>query len=174
MKNISCQCSAQVFTNCNRNVQHLADPRSVICGITASNHPWGGILLQPISFQFCAAAVQWKSHPNGWCLMQVVKSRHSYSLLRCFCSLFCSQLGSSWCILNFIIEFFGLERTLKGHLVQHPWNEQEHLQLDQVAQSLVHLPHPAGYTSFDAVQDTVGFLGCEGTLLVNTQLPTHQ
>lgn len=129
MKNISCQCSAQVFTNCNRNVQHLADPRSVICGITASNHPWGGILLQPISFQFCAAAVQWKSHPNGWCLMQIVKSRHSYSLLRCFCSLFYSQLGSSWCILNFIIEFFGLERTLKGHLVQSPYNE--HMQLDQ-------------------------------------------
>ena len=26
----------------------------------------------------------------------------------------------------------------------------------------------------DAVQDTVGFLGCEGTLLAHVQLPIHQ
>jgi len=30
-----------------------------------------------------------------------------------------------------------LEGTFKGHLVQHPCNEQGHLQLDQVAQSPV-------------------------------------
>ena len=32
-----------------------------------------------------------------------------------------------------IIESFELEGTLKGHLVQLSCNEQEHLQLDQVA-----------------------------------------
>ena len=37
-----------------------------------------------------------------------------------------------------------------------------------------HLPQPAGHTSFDASQDTFGFLGCEGTLLAHVQLPTHQ
>jgi len=36
-----------------------------------------------------------------------------------------------------IIEWFGLEGTFKGHLVQPPSNEQGHLQLDQVAQSPV-------------------------------------
>ena len=36
-----------------------------------------------------------------------------------------------------IIEWFGLEGTFKGHLVQPPCNEQGHLQLDQVAQSPV-------------------------------------
>ena len=34
-------------------------------------------------------------------------------------------------------ELFELEGTLKGHLVQLPCNEQEHLQLDQGAQSPV-------------------------------------
>jgi len=34
-----------------------------------------------------------------------------------------------------IIEYFGLEGTFKGHLVQPPCNKQEHLPLDQVAQS---------------------------------------
>jgi len=33
------------------------------------------------------------------------------------------------------IEWFGLEGTFKGHLVQLPCNEQGYLQLDQVAQS---------------------------------------
>jgi len=32
------------------------------------------------------------------------------------------------------------------------------------------LPRPA----FDAVQDTVGFLGCKGTLLAHVQHPFHQ
>ena len=36
-----------------------------------------------------------------------------------------------------ILECFGLEGTLRGHLVQPPWSEQGHLQLDQVAQSPV-------------------------------------
>ena len=36
-----------------------------------------------------------------------------------------------------IIESFELKRTLKSHLVQFPCNEKRHLQLDQVAQSLV-------------------------------------
>jgi len=35
-------------------------------------------------------------------------------------------------------------------------------------------PQPAGHTSSDAVQDTVAFLGCEGTLLAHDQLPIHQ
>jgi len=30
-----------------------------------------------------------------------------------------------------------------------------------------HLPCPAGHISFDVAQNTVGFLGCEGTLLVH-------
>jgi len=34
-----------------------------------------------------------------------------------------------------IIELFELEETFKGHLVQLPCNEQEHLRLDQGAQS---------------------------------------
>jgi len=33
-----------------------------------------------------------------------------------------------------IIEWFGLEGTFKGHLVQPQCSEQEHLQIDQVAQ----------------------------------------
>ncbi|KAK4810611.1 hypothetical protein QYF61_007348 [Mycteria americana] len=37
-----------------------------------------------------------------------------------------------------------------------------------------HLPRPAGHTSFDAAQDTVGFLGCECTLLAHVQLFIHQ
>ena len=36
-----------------------------------------------------------------------------------------------------ITECFGLEGMLKRHLLQHPCNEQGHLQLDQVAQSPV-------------------------------------
>ena len=39
-----------------------------------------------------------------------------------------------------ITESFGLEGTLKGHLVQLPCHEQRHGQLDQVAQSPVQ-PH---------------------------------
>jgi len=36
-----------------------------------------------------------------------------------------------------IIEWFGLERTFKGHLAQTPCREQGHLQLEQAAQSPV-------------------------------------
>ena len=36
-----------------------------------------------------------------------------------------------------IIELFELEEILKGHLVQLPCNEQGHLKLHHVAQSLV-------------------------------------
>jgi len=35
------------------------------------------------------------------------------------------------------MECFGLEGTSRGHLAQPPCSEQGHLQLDQVAQSLV-------------------------------------
>ena len=36
------------------------------------------------------------------------------------------------------------------------------------------LPYPAGHASFDAVQDTVGFLVCKDTLLAHVQLSiTH-
>ncbi|KAK4824907.1 LOW QUALITY PROTEIN: hypothetical protein QYF61_021422 [Mycteria americana] len=37
-----------------------------------------------------------------------------------------------------------------------------------------HLPRPAGHTSFDAAQGTVGLLGCERTLLAHVQLFIHQ
>ena len=37
-----------------------------------------------------------------------------------------------------------------------------------------HLPQPDVHAAFDAAQDTVGFLGCEGTLLAHVQLPIHQ
>ena len=37
-----------------------------------------------------------------------------------------------------------------------------------------HPPRPAGHASFDAVQDTVGFLGCKGTMLAHAQLSMHQ
>ncbi|KAK4830254.1 hypothetical protein QYF61_009321 [Mycteria americana] len=37
-----------------------------------------------------------------------------------------------------------------------------------------HLPQPAGHTSFDAAQDTVGLLGCKRTLLAHVQLFIHQ
>ena len=36
------------------------------------------------------------------------------------------------------------------------------------------LPCPAGCASFDAAQHTVGFLGCEGTLLAHVLLAVHQ
>ena len=44
-----------------------------------------------------------------------------------------------WMLLVHIVitEWFGLEGTFKGHLVQAPCNEQGHLQLDQAAQSPV-------------------------------------
>ncbi|KAK4831140.1 hypothetical protein QYF61_015443 [Mycteria americana] len=37
-----------------------------------------------------------------------------------------------------------------------------------------HLPRPAGHTSFDAAQDTVGFLGCKGTLSGHVELLINQ
>jgi len=36
-----------------------------------------------------------------------------------------------------------------------------------------HLPRPAGHASLDAAQDTIGFLGCEHTLLDPVQLFIH-
>ena len=36
------------------------------------------------------------------------------------------------------------------------------------------LPHPAGHAAFDAAQDTVGSLGCKGTLLAHVRFPIHQ
>ena len=37
-----------------------------------------------------------------------------------------------------------------------------------------HLPQPACHASFDIAQDTVGFVGCEGTLLAHVHLAIHQ
>ena len=37
-----------------------------------------------------------------------------------------------------MIEFFELETTLTDHLLQFPFNEQGHLQLDYIAQSPIH------------------------------------
>ena len=36
-----------------------------------------------------------------------------------------------------------------------------------------HLPHPAGHASFDAAQNSVAFLGCEGALMAYVQLAIH-
>jgi len=37
-----------------------------------------------------------------------------------------------------------------------------------------HLPQPAGHTSLDAAQDTIGLLGCERTSVAHVQLFFHQ
>ena len=37
-----------------------------------------------------------------------------------------------------------------------------------------HLLQPVGHAPFDTAQDTVGFLGCEGTFLAHVQLPIHK
>ena len=37
------------------------------------------------------------------------------------------------------MESLELERTFRGHIAQLPYNEQEHAQLDQVAQGLIQL-----------------------------------
>ena len=37
-----------------------------------------------------------------------------------------------------------------------------------------HFPQIADHASFDAAQDMVCFLGCEGTVLAHVQLPIHQ
>jgi len=37
-----------------------------------------------------------------------------------------------------------------------------------------HFPQPAGHASSDAAWDTVGFVGCEGTLLDHIQVAIHQ
>ncbi|KAK4811229.1 hypothetical protein QYF61_022126, partial [Mycteria americana] len=55
------------------------------------------------------------------------------------CQPKCWGCHSGWMeeILCWITEWFGLEGTFKGHLVQPPCNEQGHLQLDQAAQNPV-------------------------------------
>jgi len=55
-----------------------------------------------------------------------------------------------------------LDTLLQMRSHQHRAEEQDHL------------PWPAGHASFNAAQDMVGFLGCEGTLLAHVQLPIHQ
>lgn len=47
-----------------------------------------------------------------------------------------------------IIEWFGLEATFKGHVVQLSFNKQEHFQLDEVAQSPVQ-PSPGCFQGWD-------------------------
>ena len=37
-----------------------------------------------------------------------------------------------------------------------------------------HLPRSAGHAFFDAARDTVGFLGCKGTLLARVQLAIYR
>ena len=44
-------------------------------------------------------------------------------------------LGGAAAIIHSTIQWFELEETFKGHLVQLPCNEQEYLQLDQGAQN---------------------------------------
>ena len=56
------------------------------------------------------------------------------------CNLYMNRVTQRFIIIADcrIIESLELEGTFKGHLVQLPYNEQGHLQLDQDAQSLVH------------------------------------
>jgi len=56
-----------------------------------------------------------------------------------FCSLLKSDLSFRFCTTNYhrIIEWFGLEGTLKLIWFQPPCREQGHLPLDQVAQSSI-------------------------------------
>ena len=51
--------------------------------------------------------------------------------------LFCCMYTVQYRFLHRLVEWFGLEATFKGHLVQPRCSEQGHLQLDQVAQSPV-------------------------------------
>jgi len=56
-----------------------------------------------------------------------------------------------------IIEWFGLQGILKNHLVQPPCNEQGHLPLDQIAQSIIQLDveHFHGWGSYDFSEQPV-------------------
>ena len=46
--------------------------------------------------------------------------------------------ANSWgCEGESVIELLELERTFKGHLLQLPCNEQGHLHLEQITQSLI-------------------------------------
>jgi len=66
-------------------------------------------------------------------------------------------LSDKTCPNHRIIECFGLGGTFQGHLAQSPCNEQEHLQLDQVAQSPVQpgLECSQGWGIMDGITSTV-------------------
>jgi len=64
---------------------------------------------------------------------------------------------------------FELERTFKGHLVQHPYNEQGQLQLDQVAQSLVQ-PDLQFLQGAHTDMYPLNVIGCHNVFHANTAL----
>ena len=64
--------------------------------------------------------------------------------------------------VSHILRTLHLDTVLQVRPHQHRVEEQDHL------------PRPAGHSSFDAAQDTIGFLGCKGALLVHLQLAIHQ
>jgi len=83
-------------------------------------------------------------NPSAWCFSVLVCGMHLKLLGRFLLSS--EGLDSAGglnavakarsCSASYRIrEWFGLEGTFRGHLVQPPSNEQGHLQLDQVAQS---------------------------------------
>lgn len=80
----------------------VAYPSSSICGITASDHLWGGILLQllPVS---CSLLYNGNPVLGADVVTQMVKSRHSYSSPHYFCSLFCSLLLMAYTIFYYFV-----------------------------------------------------------------------
>ena len=80
-----------------------------------------------------------------------------------------------------IIESLQLEGTSEGHLVQIPCSEQEHVQLDQVAQGFIqpYLESLQGQgvdhiTGQSVPVPRIRFTFCKGTMLAHVQLAIHQ
>lgn len=72
------------------------------------------------------------------------------------------QSAEQWSLCSQrILEWFGLQGTFKGHLLQVPCNDQEHFQLEQVAQIPVRLECVVSTVSLENLWQ------CFTTLFVN-------
>ena len=101
------------------------------------NQNWINLSLTP----FTSSAIQWRLS-----LKMVQINKYKDHVLFSF-QVVQLLISSSSFNIEFIIKSFELEGTFKGHVVQLPCNEQEHLQLHQFPQSLVHpnLEHFQGW-----------------------------